>query len=79
MKIKFRDLYDTLKETRQYLNDMDVDIDNVDSGVPNCILSAELDRLVSSYMDLYNADITIDLDIDDIQREVELCMPCIEL
>jgi hypothetical protein len=79
MKIKFRDLYDTLKETRQYLNDMDVDIDNVDAGVPNCILSAELDRLVSSYMDLYNADITIDLNIRDLQREIELCMSCIEL
>lgn len=75
MKIKFRDLYDAIKETKQAVTDMGLDLDNITCGEATCIVGQEVERLADSYMDLYNADVSFkSVDMGDLQNEIEDCM-----
>ncbi|MBD8498861.1 hypothetical protein [Paenibacillus arenosi] len=79
MKLKFRDLYATVQETKQAVVSMGLDISNVLNGEGKCLLAEEHMRLIESYKDLYNADIKLNENITEIRRKVDLCIQCIDI
>ncbi|ALA07211.1 hypothetical protein SECTIM467_87 [Brevibacillus phage SecTim467] len=79
MRFKFRDLYGAVKETRQAITDMGLDVDNVLDGEGKCILTDEQDRLRESYLDLYNADVKMKEDIEEIRRKIDRCIACLDV
>jgi hypothetical protein len=75
MKIKFRDLYTAINDTRQAVTDMDQNIDNVTCGEAKCIVDMEMERLANSYMNLFNVDVNLNkVDISVLQQEIKDCM-----
>ncbi|TPG83705.1 hypothetical protein EEL32_17270 [Brevibacillus laterosporus] len=75
MKMKFKDLYEAVKETNKAVMDIGLDIENIDCGAAKCLVTYEQMRLKESYMELYNADVSMkSVDIDEIQRQIAACM-----
>ncbi|OAJ74626.1 hypothetical protein AYJ08_00470 [Brevibacillus sp. SKDU10] len=75
MKIKCKDLYEALQHTHKSLMDMGLDIENTGCGTANCLVTYEQLRIKESYMELYNADVSLkEVDLDDIQKQIAACM-----
>ncbi|MBG9773003.1 hypothetical protein [Brevibacillus laterosporus] len=75
MKIKCKDLYEALQQTNKSLTDMGLDIQNIGCGTANCLVTYEHLRLKESYMELYNADVSMkEVDLDEIQKQIAACM-----
>ncbi|MGG4144827.1 hypothetical protein ABEW34_17060 [Paenibacillus algorifonticola] len=74
MTLTFGDIYHVLKEMQQGVSDMDVDLDRVFQDEGKGILSDELTAMRQSYLNLYNADISLTLNLNSVRKQVDVCM-----
>jgi hypothetical protein len=78
MTVKFRDLYDAIRNTEEAYERMGVDIESVLCGMPKCVLSEAQERLIESYLDLCNIDVDFcELDFQVVIKKMEECFECI--
>lgn len=76
--IKFRDLYNAMKNAENAYVRMGVDIDAAMCGMPKCVLSRAQQDLLDSYMDLANLDIDFcELDFQEIIIRINDCFDCV--
>lgn len=78
MTLKFKDLYDSMRNTEFAFTRMGVDIDNAKCGMPKCILTNSQENLLESYMELANQDINFcELNFSDIIQRIVNCVDCV--
>lgn len=73
-KLKFHDIYDAIKTSREAISRMDVDLDNSALNTGHGIISDELKAVVDSYKTLYNADMTLAVNLDSVRKQIDVCM-----
>lgn len=78
MTIKLRDLYRSLYNMQSALHAMDIDVDNISCYKTRTVVDEELIALTESYLDLYNAEITVKVNIDEIIEQLNDCLGFIE-
>lgn len=78
MTIKFRDLYNALRNTENAYERMDVDMAAAMCGMPKCVLSTAQENLLESYMELANVDVDFcSLDFQAIIEKIDECFQCV--
>lgn len=74
MTMTFGDIYHVLKEMQQGVSNMDVDLERMFQDEGKGILSDELSAMRQSYLNLYNADVRLTLNLDSVRKQVDVCM-----
>jgi len=78
MNVKFKDLYNAIKETELAYIRMGVDIDSILCGTPTCVLTEAQEKLLDSYMELANIDVDFcELDFSTLMDKMKECFGCI--
>ncbi|AHC22717.1 hypothetical protein MHB54_05800 [Paenibacillus sp. FSL M7-0802] len=73
--IKFRDVYDAIKESQHFMIRIGQDIDNFGDEKNVHILAEEHTRLSERYMELYNMDVQLErVSLNDVEAKIKLCM-----
>lgn len=76
--IKFKDLYNAIKNTEQAYQRMGVDMDNAMCAMPKCVLNDAQLKLLDSYMELANVDVDFcELDFSSIIQQIDDCFHCV--
>ena len=79
MKFTFGDVYTSLQTLEQVVQHMGIDADNAFDDESKGIINDELRALKESYMKLYNTDISMKINLDSIRRQLDSCMPNIDV
>lgn len=79
MKFTFGDVYTSLQTLEQAVQQMGIDTDNAFDDESKGIIKDELWALRESYMKLYNTDISMKINLDAIRRQLDSCMPNIDV
>lgn len=79
MIIKFRDVYDAVRDMYQSVNDMGLDLDNTFNDESHGIVTDELAALTQSYLNLYNADVSMTVDLANVRKLVDQCMSNVDV
>ncbi|WP_018884250.1 hypothetical protein [Paenibacillus massiliensis] len=79
MKFTFGDVYTSLQTLEQAVRQMGIDTDNTFHDESKGIITDELWALKESYMKLYNTDISMEINLDAIRRQLDSCMPNIDV
>lgn len=79
MKFTFGDIYTSLQTLEQAVQHVGIDIDNAFADESRGMINDELWVLKESYMKLYNADISMEINLDSIRRQLDSCMPNIDV
>jgi hypothetical protein len=79
MIIKFRDVYDAVRGMNQSVKDMGLDLDNTFNDESKGIVTDELAALTQSYLNLYNADVRMTVDLANVRKQVDQCMSNVDV
>ncbi len=79
MKITFGGVFTALASMEQAARSVGLDYDNAFGDTSQRVLSAEAEAVRQSYMELYNATITTDLDMDSIRKQIDVCMKSMDV
>lgn len=72
---KFGEIYQSLRLIEQAAAQTGVDLDNTFGDESKGIVSDELKNLQQAHMSLYNASISTNLNIDSVRKQIDVCMP----
>jgi len=76
--LKFRDLYDAIRNSEVAYMRMGIDTEAAKCGSPKCVLTREQQELLESYMELANVEVDFcDLNFQTILERIIECFDCV--
>jgi len=67
-------IYSMVREMEQAVMSMGTDFEHAIHQETKEIISEELESLSESYKNLFNSDIVLDVDLDSLIKQVEVCV-----
>lgn len=77
--MKFLDIYNALISMERTVESMGIDLDRIINDESKGILSDEFNAISESYMHLYNADISLDVNLNSVRKQVDVCMKNVDV